>query len=188
MLAFQVAVVAGFCAAARAAAVWRSRGVRAEDRRFVVRSAAGSVTFLAIAALGWATAVALSADGMAHPNRATLVVGLAAMVAAPIAAGLLVLRLRVNGSDDAPDPDPEPVSPGLPGIGARAIDVVRRHPVVSCAVATLVAVPSAMSHAETTLTGALPWGIAQAVAVIGGFVLLGPALGLRQGRKAIRGT
>ena len=41
-----------------------------------------------------------------------------------------------------------------------------------------------MSHAETTVTGALPWGIAQAVAVIGGFVLLGPALDLRRTRAA----
>ena len=101
------------------------------------------MTSLAIAAIGWATAAGLSADRIAHPNTLTLVTGLAGMVAAPIAGGVLVRRLRVNEADDAPDH--EPVSPGLLGVGDGAIDLVRQHPVVSCAAATLLAAPQAMS-------------------------------------------
>jgi hypothetical protein len=41
-----------------------------------------------------------------------------------------------------------------------------------------------MSHAETTFTGALPWGVVQAGAVLFGFFLLGPALGLREPHPA----
>jgi hypothetical protein len=43
----------------------------------------------------------------------------------------------------------------------------------------VVATTAAMVHAETTALDALPWGAAQAIAVVLGFVLLGPTLGLR---------
>lgn len=36
-----------------------------------------------------------------------------------------------------------------------------------------------MMHAETTVSGALPWGVAQGAAVVGGYLLLGPTLELR---------
>ena len=51
----------------------------------------------------------------------------------------------------------------------------------------LSAVP-AMSHAETTLSGAVPWGVAQAAGVVLGFVLLGPSLGLRASTPRLRRT
>lgn len=38
---------------------------------------------------------------------------------------------------------------------------------------------TAMMHAETTVSGALPWGVAQGAAVVGGYLLLGPTLELR---------
>jgi hypothetical protein len=39
-----------------------------------------------------------------------------------------------------------------------------------------------MTHAETTFTGALPWGLIQAATVVLAFLILGPALGLRRAR------
>jgi hypothetical protein len=40
----------------------------------------------------------------------------------------------------------------------------------------------AMARAETTVWAALPWGIAEVVAIVLGFVLLGPMLELRATR------
>jgi hypothetical protein len=72
----------------------------------------------------------------------------------------------------------------LLSLGERCIALVRRHPVASCtAVAALSAWP-AMAHAETTFTGALPWGVTQAATVIVAFVVLGPALELRHPQPA----
>ena len=182
VLAFQVAVVAGACAAARAAALWRSRGARVEDRLFVRRCTTISVAALSIAAAAWATAVGLSFHRLVHPNALTLSIGCTWMVAAPIVGGVLTTRLRVNASDDAPAD--EPISSGVFGFGERAIAVVRQHPLPACALATLGASASAMSRAETTVSGALPWGIAQAITVVACFVLLGPTLHLRRTRTA----
>lgn len=43
----------------------------------------------------------------------------------------------------------------------------------------LLAAAGAMSHAETTFAAALPWGALEAAAVVAGFTVLGPQLGLR---------
>ena len=86
---------------------------------------------LAIAAVGWATAVGLSADRLAHPNTATL-------LRRPGGHGGRPDRRRVCSScacgstSPTTRPTTEPVSPGLLGIGERAIDVVRQHPVAAC--------------------------------------------------------
>jgi hypothetical protein len=101
------------------------------------------------------------------------------------AAGIAIAtmnRLAVNPFDNASDgsADPRP----LFGLGERAIGFVRRHPLVSCTVVAGLSAPPAMSHAETTVAGALPYGVIQAATVVMGFILLGPALGLRRPNRA----
>ncbi len=78
------------------------------------------------------------------------------MIGGAIAAAVVIARLEVNRSDDAPEPAPGPG--GLLGLGEQVIAVVRRHPLTSCAIAAVLAAASAMNHAETTVTGALPVG------------------------------
>jgi hypothetical protein len=179
VLAFQIAFVAGVCAASRAAALWRSRDVRAVDRSFVRRCTAIGVGALAVAATGWATAVGFSLDRLTHTNTLTLAIGLAAMISAAIAGGVFVTALRVNAADEWVVNDSDEQWAGVLGFGERAMETVRHYPLVACGVVAAISATSAMAHAETTFTGALPWGIAQVVAVIGAFVLLGPALQLR---------
>ncbi len=57
------------------------------------------------------------------------------------------------------------------------------HPVVACVTTAILAAASAMLHAETTALGAIPWGVAEAAAVVAAFLLIGPSLGLRRGRE-----
>jgi hypothetical protein len=94
---------------------------------------------------------------------------------------VVVRRLRMNLLDDAPS-EGEPAN-GVLVLAERSIGVVRQHPVLSCLVfAGLSAVP-ATSHAETTLSGAIPWGLGQAASVVLGFIAFGPLLGLRARRR-----
>ena len=116
-------------------------------------------------------------DRLTDPNTFTLLCGGSIML---IGAGIGIAatyRLRVNPSDEYGD-DTETVD-GLFGLGERCIGLVRRHPVVSCTTIAALSIFPAMSHAETTLPGALPWGLIQAATVVLGFVVLGPTLRLR---------
>jgi hypothetical protein len=181
-LAFQVAVVAGICAASRALSRWRSSAGRGADRQFVRRCAIISTGALGVAAAGWATTMALAVGQFADPNRATLLAGAVLMVCSAGVAIAATVRLQVNPTDaDASAPDE---TTGLSGIGELVIEHVRRHPVASCAAFAALSVVPAMTHAETTVAGALPWGVMQAAAVVLGFIVLGPSLGLRDSRRA----
>jgi hypothetical protein len=178
VLAFQIAVVAGMCAAARALARWRTSARRGADRQFVRQCTVISTGALGVAAVGWASTMSLALNRLVDPNRATLAIGGVIMVCSAVTAIAAAHRLQVNPSDDADD-GPDDTSRFL-GVGERVIEFVREHPVVSCAGAAALSVWPAMSHAETTLAGAVPWGIAQAATIVLGFIVLGPALGLRR--------
>jgi hypothetical protein len=177
VLSFQVALVAGFCAGSRALALWCNPGARADDRRFVRRSSIISSCALGLAALAWATTMGFAFPRLADPNAFTLWCGASIML---VGAGIGIAgtsRLRVNPSDEYRDATE--TDDGLFGLGERGIGVVRRHPIMAFAtIAALSAFP-AMSHAETTLSGALPWGLIQAATVVIGFAVLGPTLRLR---------
>jgi hypothetical protein len=178
ILAFQVAVVAGICAAARVLAVWRAPAASAHDRAFVRGCVAVSTGALGVAATGWMITLGVALNRMNDPNRAAAVVGGIIMMSGAVGAIVTTRRLRMNVSDNVTGAQPDPGT--LFGLAERSIEVVRRHPVVSCtAVAALSAWP-AMAHAETTFTGALPWGVIQAATVVLAFVVLGPAPGLRR--------
>lgn len=176
VLAFQVAVVAGICAASRALAMHREPTVSSDTRQLVHRCALISTGALGVAAIGWATTMGLAFNRLVDPNRVTLVIGGVVMITASGVAIIAMYHLKVNAADDTGYADA--ASTGRFGLGERCIDVVRRHPVASCLIVGACSAVPAMSHAETTLTGALPWGAIQAASVVAAFVALGPALGL----------
>ncbi len=141
-----------------------------------------SIGAVAVAATGWTATVALAAHRLTHPNTAAAVVGGAVMLAGAALGIAAIRQLRVNPSDGAAGPDVE--RSGLLNVGERCIAVVISHPVVSGGVVAALSVWPAMARAETTVAGALPWGAAQAAAVIAAFVVLGPVLELRKRQSA----
>jgi hypothetical protein len=184
VLSFEVALVAGVCAAARALAWWEASVASSADRDLVRRCSLVSTGALGVAAVAWVATIAFASSRLVQPNPTTLVLGGAVMLASAGVAIMRVRRLPMNLQDDAP-PQVER-SDGVLLLAERSIGIVRHHPVLSCLVfAGMSAVP-ATSHAETALSGALPWGLAQAVSVVLGFITLGPLLGLRtrQSRSA----
>ncbi len=181
VLAFQIAVVAGICAASRALALWRSPTTRGQDRQFVGRCATVSTAALGVAAASWATALGLELNRLAHRNTATGVAGAAAMIGAAGAAMVIAWRLRINPFDDSGDARDDTNS--VFGLGERALGLVRVHPVTSCLAVAALSGWAAMVHAETTFTGALPWGLTQVATVVLAFAALGPTLGLRTPRS-----
>lgn len=182
VLAFQIAVVAGICAASRALAVWQITTVSSDDRQLVRRCAIISTGALGVSAVGWAITMGLALTRLVDPNTATVVLGGVIMIASASLAIAAMCRLHVNPADNAGDA--QAASTGFFGLGEQSIGLVRRYPIASCLSVAALSALAAMAHAETTLTGALPWGAIQAATVVLGFVALGPALGLRNPRRA----
>ena len=177
VVCFEVAFVAGVCAAARAVAWWDASVASSPDRDMVRRCSLVSTGALSLAAAAWCAAMALATGQLVQPNVATLVLGGTVMLVSAAAGFVGVFRLSMNLQDEPASARER--SGGRLGLAERSLDVVRRHPIPSCLVfAGLTAVP-AITHAETTLRGAVPWGLAQAASVVVGFVLLGPLLELR---------
>lgn len=179
-LAFQVASVAGARAASRVLAVGRAAAAAIEDRLLVRRCAMICVGALSVAAVAWASCVGLAARSLVHPNRVTLVVGPAVMIGAVAVAIALLAKLDINPLAEATD-ERSPRA-GSAVLGERTVSIVQRHPVALCAAFAALSGLAAMSHAETTAVGSLPWGVLQAAAVVLGFAVLGPPLGLRERR------
>ena len=178
VIAFQVAVVAGFCGASRALATWHRPVVRANDREFVRRAALLSTGALGAAALCWSVTLGIAIARAHHVAILGTAFGTVVMMGSGAVAILTTTRLSVRSADETPE-DPGP-QPSLLTLGEHVIAFVRDHPVITCSVVTSLATWTAMTHAETSVAGALPWGIAQATAVIVGFQVLGPRLELRR--------
>jgi hypothetical protein len=182
VLAFQVAVVAGMCAASRTVAIHRAPVAPSHDRQYVRLAANISTGAAAIAAAGWTITLAIAVHRLTRPNTAAAMIGGAIVVAAASVGIAATRRLRVNASDSPAGADAEPA--GVFNIGERCIALVTLHPVESCTAVAALSIWPAMAHAETTFTAALPWGIAQAAAVIIAFMVLGPVLELRHPHAA----
>jgi hypothetical protein len=181
VLSFQVAIVAGLRAGSRALALWRNPVAGSDDRRFVRRCSIISSCALGLAALGWTITMGYALDQLTDPNTFTLLCGGSIMLIGAALGVTATYRLRVNPADDY-EAGTETVD-GLFGLGERCIGLVGRHPVVSCTTIAVLSMFPAMSHAETTLRGALPWGLIQSATVVLGFVVLGPTLRLRGSDK-----
>lgn len=175
----QVAIVAGLCAAVRAIAIWRSAASSGNNRLLVRRSSVISMNALLVASLFMAANFTLVILQSVNVNETSLICGSLVMVVAAALGLYATFNLRVNGSDE--DPSAAIFHPPiLFALGDRVLDLVRRYPVVSVVLATAAAFPWALGRAEeTSLIASLPWGIAEAFSVIIGFLILGPALGLR---------
>ncbi len=183
VLAFQVAVAAGACAALRAAAIWRSSESSGLARAVVQRCAAVSMFALFSGALSVTVSMLMGAEQASQLNGIALALGVLAMLVVATVGLVMIVRLDVNAQDDIDDAvrGDAVASSIFVLMGESVTGFVNRRPVVSCAAATVVATMWAMSRAEaTSITAALPWGIAEAVTVIAAFVLLGPTLGLRR--------
>lgn len=172
MLGLQFAFAAGLRVVARVAAMWRSTP-SAADQALVWRASHVFVGGLAVCVAGLLAALAGRQTEWRAPQ---VIVGAVVMVAATVAA-IWTARRRVVS-----DGEPNVAAPGgrpVLGFAERLTCHVSHRPRLSCAVVAFVAAAAAMSHAETTWTGALPWGAAEAAAVIGGFVWFGPSLEVR---------
>ncbi len=116
VLAFQVAVVAGICAASRALALWHSPTPRGRDRQFVRRCATISTGALGVAAEGWATTLVVALNRLHHPNSAAALLGTTILIGAAVAP---TYRLRVNAADDPLSSEANPKRHLRPG---RTVD------------------------------------------------------------------
>jgi hypothetical protein len=181
-IAIELAFVSGLCAASRVLSSWRRAEAPSADRSFVLHHSARAAAFAGGAGGLWAISVQNGPIHQGGWRHGAVLGGLALIVGGLVLATLLLPRLRINRHDEATAGDAAP-SPVL-ALGERAIAVVRRHPVPSCALVAVVAGAGAMSHAETSVLAALPWGIGQALAVVVGYVWLGPSLGLRARPRA----
>ena len=188
VVGLQVAAVAGARAAVLVAARWRSAAAPVADRRLVRDAAVICVGGLIVAALGWTLALIGAIGNRPEIRTVTLVAGIVVMAGAALTAALTASFAVRHGYEDAADAGDADTGTAevwvgptgvLLGLGERAVGVVRRWPVPVCAVVAIVGGLLAMAGAETTVVGALPSGLFEAAAVVGGFIVLRPRLGLR---------
>jgi hypothetical protein len=177
VLGLEFAFVAGLRLSVRAAARWWV--TPSQSDQFLLRRA--MVVFgvaLAVAAVGW-TVVMAEVLGESNRRAATLVAGMVMMIGAAGVAGVALTLQRLHGQDEPSMPESVATDRSILGAAELGVGWVGRRPRTTCAVVAIAAGLTAMANADTTVRGALPWGIVQAAAVVAGFVLLGPALQLR---------
>jgi hypothetical protein len=181
-LGLQFAFVAGLRVLARVGACWRTSPCAA-DHMLIRRAGAVFVGGLAAATGGWTVALAGAMDRQPDARPVPFVVGIAVMLSATIVAGMAMMHRRVEPEDEPAWVRPDSATGSVHGVAERVIQQSSRRPLTVCAGVAVLAALSAMSHAETTVAGALPWGGIEAAAVIAGFVFLGPMLELRSRRS-----
>jgi hypothetical protein len=173
----QVAVVAVCRGASLCVAMRRNPHPGQPDETVLDRSMRLAISATAIAAALW-VAVLLSAEHRgALASGRFLVAGFALMAAGVVGAAVMMRPTRTAVGSEPREPELAPA--GFAFIGERAFGFVQRHPFFSTVGVGLLAAGVTMLHAETTLSGSVPWGVAEIVSVVAGFVLLGSHLGLR---------
>ena len=128
----------------------------------------------------WVTAAMLTERSNGARSGVTLLAGILILVGGVTATGGLTMRaiVRSVSHPDGPSDSTLVRQTSRAALGERIIGFVRAHPTLSCAVIAIAAAIGAMVRAETTLVSALPWGAAEAVAVVGGYALLGRRIGV----------
>jgi hypothetical protein len=101
VLAMQIAVVAGACASARTAVLWRSPVVGVASKVYVRRCATLSIGALLVAAVGWTVTFVVDFVTSAGPNEVTLAIGAAAMIVAATAGCALLAAMPVSDTDES---------------------------------------------------------------------------------------
>ncbi|MGZ4768271.1 MAG: permease prefix domain 1-containing protein [Ilumatobacteraceae bacterium] len=180
VLGLQFAFVAGLRVSVRAGQRWRS-APRRDDQLLLCRAVAVFAAGLLVAAISWTVVLVEVLDGLPGRRAVPLAMGIVVMLGATIVAGVAVARQRSQVIRVEPwsPTEADVAGPLVFVVAERGIRWMGDHPHPTCALTAVVAGLAAMRHAETTVLGALPWGVAQAAAVIIGYLLLGPALQLR---------
>jgi hypothetical protein len=177
VVAVQVAAVAVCRGACLATVVRRNPHADRLDEKVLNQAMRVSIAATATASTLW-VAVLLSAEHRgALAGGRFLVTGIALLTSGVVGA---VVMGRPTWTAVASEPSETDLAPtGSVFFGERAFGFVQQRPFFSTVAAALVAAGFTMWHAETTLSGSVPWGIAEIVSVVAGFVLLGSFLGLR---------
>ena len=180
VLGLQFAFVAGLRIVVRAGARWRSPAHPA-DQSLLRRAAEVFVIGLAVTSIGWTVVLAEQLHRLPSRHVVPLAIGIVVMLGATIVAAVAVVRQRsrIIGAELLSASEADVAGPLVFQVAERCIRWMGDHPRPTCACAATVAGLAAMSHAETTVLSALPWGATQAAAVVAGYLLLGPALELR---------
>ena len=183
VLGLQFAFVAGLRVLVRAGARWRATP-HPGDQLLLRRAAVVFVAGLAVAACGWTVVLADVLGGLSNRRAATLVAGMVAMISATVIAGVAMARQRPRGQGEISLPKPVATDRSVLGAAEVGVRWISHRPRMTCTAVAIVSGLTAMTNADTTVRGALPWGVIEAAAVVAGFVLLGPALELRATESA----
>jgi hypothetical protein len=181
-LAAQVAVVALGRGVSLAVALRRDPHPAQADETMFGRAIQVSIAASAATAVGWVGALLTAAHRGAISGGSTLVAGIVVIAIGVISAAFVVAQ-RTRITNTAETRKSVAPSPGSLFVGERIIGFVRLHPITAAVATSVLAAAMAMWHAETTLSGSLVWGFAEIGAVVAGFLLLGPLLGLRSQTK-----
>jgi len=179
VIAFQIALTAGVCGLSRALASWSNSESSGGHRAQVRRCAIISLLALECGVVALTTNFIFDVYRVTDTNRVAFTIGSAAMLMSAGVGLFYALTLQVNEGDEDQvlhsTQDRNVLS-----LGESALHLVRRFPVLSCSSVTALSVVWVMAHAESTsFFAAYPWGVAQAIAVVTGFLFLGPKLGVR---------
>lgn len=183
VIAFQVALVAGLCGLFRALASWSTSESSGSQRAQVRRCAIISLVALMSGVVALTTNFVFAANRGTGTNRIAFIMGSIAMLISAGVGLFYTFTLQVNDGDE------DQVLHSILGhkfltLGESALNLIRRFPVLSCSSVTALSVVWVMAHAESTsFFAAYPWGVAQAIAVVIGFLVLGSKLGLRGDRE-----
>ena len=182
VVSIQVAVAAGICGASRALSLWKSLENSGIDRAFIKRALKISLVSLQVGVAAISLNFIIDSIQNKNPNRAALVLSMVVMIAGSIAGLVALTKLKINSFFEFQE-GYSVYSPRILSFGERAIGTIKRHPTAPLLLIAILSGLSGMNKAETsTLPQALPWGVAEVVATILGFFLLGPYLGLREPR------
>ena len=178
----QVALVAGLRLAARVLDRHDSTLASMADRQLVTTSSRLLAGSLSLSAVGLAVALGL-VELQSSSTRTSALLAMGGIALGLLVAGTGMVR---SCAPDRATAGPEettgrPMSArGVFGLAERGVELIAAFPAVFVPLAAVAGGLAAMSHAETTVLGAVPWGVGEAVATVVGFAVLGPLLGLRR--------
>lgn len=182
LISVQVALVAGICGASRTLSLWKSLENSGSDRTFIKRALKISLLALQVGVAAFSANFILDSIQNKNPNGTALILSVVVMNAGSIGGLAALTKLRINSSFVAQE-SYSIHSPKILSIGEGAIGAIKRHPTTPLLFIAILSGLSGMNKAETsTLQQALPWGAAEVLATVLGFLLLGPYLGLREPR------
>lgn len=179
VIAFQFALLTGLFGLTRTLSTWKTSVSSGAGRTYVKNCITFSMSALTIGAVSMAANFFFDAHQGTPRSRDFLLIGALLMTIVAVVGLTSSIKLHVNAScENIAMCSDQPRA--LIKIWESIINLVRRFPFSSLLFGTVTASAWVILHAETsTFVGALPWGVAEAVAVVAGFLFLGPILGLR---------